>query len=128
MRPGIHVGKMSAVVAEIAAVLAFPGGHLCEIRSVQLHGKKLGLARIVFVGCEEHCAGGLVRTQHPCDLVVALLQLALQFGVRAQRVLQVAGVEINVHVAVAPTRPQELTFGFQKPDFHLIETHPRSRS
>ena len=126
MRPGIHVGEVSAVVAEIAAVFAFVGGHLCEIRAIQLHGKKLGLARILFVGREKHCAGGLVCAQDARDLVVALLQLPLQLGVRGKRILQIATIEINMHVAVAPTRPEELTFRFQEPDFHLVETDPGS--
>ena len=52
MRPGIHIGEVGAVVTKIAAVFAFTGGDFCEIRAIQLHGEKLRLAGIVFVGRE----------------------------------------------------------------------------
>src|ERR1700733_10121741 len=85
------------------------------------------LPRIIFVRREKHRSTGLVHSLNSQYFEVALRQLTVQLSLRLHRILLLKTVEIKMHVAVAPTRPKELTPGLEKTNFHMLEVDPCSR-
>src|SRR5271155_1639450 len=86
------------------------------------------LPRIVFVSREKYGAGRFVYSLDSRHFVVALRELPLQLCVGGERILFVKAVEVEMHVPVAPARPQEAAAGIQETNFRVVEIDPRPGS
>ncbi len=123
--PKEHVRIVLPVVAEISNVHPLFRGQRLESRAIQLHRENMHLPRIIFIRREEHRPRSLVHALNSQHLEVALGQLPLQLRIRGHRILLVKAVQIEMHVAVAPARPQKLSRRLQEPNLDVIEVNPR---
>ena len=63
--------------------------------------------RITPIGGEVNSSAAFVEPVHSQHVEVSLSKLALQFGVRGQRILRIVAVQVELGVAITPTRPQK---------------------
>src|SRR5208282_4881856 len=99
---GEFVDEMLAVVGEYSVMGSIFLGDGFEARAVQLHRIDVAFAGIVLVTSEIDYSGIVVHRLDAEHFEIALGELALQLGLRRDRVLFVETIEIELGGAIAP--------------------------
>ena len=119
---------MLPILRETSRVHSLFTCELLHARSIQFHGTDMLLPRVTRVGEEEHTARRFVDSLNSQHFEVAMRKLALKFRVSAHRVLLIEAVEVEMHVSVAPTGPQESATRLKETNFRMIKFNPCARS
>src|SRR5208282_3130720 len=118
---------MFPVLRKISGIHSFIMRELLEAAAIQPHRTDVPLPWVAWIGQEKYRARRFVHSLNPQHLKVPLRKLPLQFRVCCHRARLIEAVEVDMHVPVSPARPQELAFGLQETNLHLIEVDPGTR-
>ena len=100
-----HALIVFAIVGEIAGINTLIMGELLCPAPIQLDGKDLALPRVALSRIKKHCACGFIDAFNSQHFEVAFGELPLQLGVGGHGIFFIEAVVVEMHVAVAPTRP-----------------------